>query len=61
MSFANPQFLWYLPAAIILSFVAYAFTLFQQKKLSEWVDPSLWSSVIPEYKKKILKLKPWRS
>ena len=57
MSFANTRFLWYIPAAILITFIIYLFNLYQQKKLRSWIDESLWPTIIPEYKKHIFKMK----
>jgi Ca-activated chloride channel family protein len=57
MSFANPQFLWLVLALLVLSYLGRAFSLYRQKKLGEWIAPSLWPSIIPEYSKRIFNLK----
>ena len=57
MNFANPKFLWFIPAALLLGILVTALAKRQQKRLAQWIAPDLWKFVIPEYKKKIFTLK----
>lgn len=57
MSFANTHLLWLMPAAIILGLFAHFYGRQQQRKMSRWINRSLWQQVIPEYSDRVYLVK----
>lgn len=57
MNFANPKALLLLPFGLALFGVTWLLYFRRQKKMSIWIEPSLWSTVIPEFKKYIFNIR----
>ncbi len=55
MSFANPQYLWMMPASIAFAIVFAWFATQQRKKFEKWIAPELWKSIIPDFSLAIFK------
>jgi Ca-activated chloride channel family protein len=52
MSFANPKAFLFLIFALATLFLVYFQTLRLQRRLSLWIDPSMWSKMIPTFSKR---------
>ncbi len=60
MSFGNPRAWLVLLLGLVMLALAHAQTIGQQKRLSEWIDRSLWPKVIPEFSwKAFLRKQAW--